>query len=190
MSDHLRRAFERYRDEDKHECNLLTGRVNALLVSQAFFAAAASAIYESRRDNHFTAIHMIIVVAFAIVFVTSCAICIGCQVLNQWHAHGMRLIARDHGGALQGYYLSQRRNQPDLRHHISVDVFAIGISIALGVGWLCAFALTAKKSLVALIIIAAVGVLWVIALRACWILSTWPTPLSCREKIAAIFFCS
>jgi hypothetical protein len=84
---------------------LITGRVNALLVSQAFFAAAASTIYSvSTGPKRIIVIRLIIIVAFSIVLITSCGICIGCQVLREWHQHGMKLIDKDVKGELQGFF--------------------------------------------------------------------------------------
>ena len=83
--------FRFYRDEDKHECNLLLNRINALLTTQTLFVAAGSFLYSSLQGDRLqqkvlvTAVSMIAVLTALLMFV---AIFLGCRVLTRWHRSG------------------------------------------------------------------------------------------------------
>jgi hypothetical protein len=135
--------FQIYREEDKHECNLMAIRVNALLTSQSFFLVASAILY----SNAIFGKKPVLISIAALGFLT-CALCfqairIGCRVLGRWHALGNRLIhedktgtSEDPGGQLVDCHLG--REQPDADHEWSVDKFGLGLAGLLCVFWAAA----------------------------------------------------
>jgi hypothetical protein len=134
--------FRHYRDEDKHECNLLLSRINALLTSQSLFVAAGSFLYsnlQNRPDQQQTLVTAVGAIAVYSALHALIAIYLGCQVLRRWHRHGEKIIDRDaHKGDLTGLYLLPRRHQPDLTHFISVDLFGYLLAFVFIVFWVLA----------------------------------------------------
>src|SRR5262249_17772395 len=116
--------FRIYRDQDQHECNLLLGRINALVISQTLFVTATSFLYSSFKESpaeqrlFITAVGGIALATAALVFV---AIILGCRILRRWHRHGEGLIDDDTSAELKGCYLEPRRHLPDRTHRISID---------------------------------------------------------------------
>jgi len=176
-ADEIRRRFQAYRDEDKHECNLLSNRVNALVTSQSLFAAGAAALYIG--GNHKVEILFVAIAALVMNMIASFGIVIGCRVLTEWHRHGQALIARDEGGLLLGYRLA-RRVQPDWQHIVSMNLFSIGLPAVFGVVWLVVIASVVTQYVplesvsaftrvyVSVFIMAALSAIWWGVLRTVW----------------------
>jgi hypothetical protein len=134
--------FQFYRDEDKHECNLIAIRVNALLTSQSLLLAAAAVLYATNGIEKKMPLIVIALLRFFTSALALIAIWIGCRVLSEWHRFGNTLIEADEQTAekvIARYYLTReikdgaysrivRRKQPDRRHFWSVTFFSIGMA--------------------------------------------------------------
>src|SRR5580704_17156988 len=83
------KAYLNYRDEDKHECTLVSARVNTLLIFNSFCATAAAIV--SQRGFYWVVL-LIALSVFLMNGLTSIGIGIGRKVLREWHLHGARLI--------------------------------------------------------------------------------------------------
>jgi hypothetical protein len=166
MDNETRRLaeFANYRDEDRHECNLLSARVGALLTSQSLLATAAAILYnhDGKGGAQFLVIPVITTMALVMNLFAFLAIGIGCEVMRGWHAHGAALLAADkEDGFLKGRTLN--RKQPDWRHALSTDLFNLGMPVCFGTGW---FAVVAQAYLgwQRWTLVAALAVL-----AACWV---------------------
>ena len=125
----LEEAFHQYRDEDNHELQLITSRLNALLTSQSFLLAAAAGVFFGFKSDpsmqNLLLVSVIAALALLIAASAAMAITIGCSVLRAWHRKGTALIAEDEEKedekqVLKGLHLHRKR--PDLNHILSVDV--------------------------------------------------------------------
>lgn len=142
--------FQFYRDEDKHECNLIAARINAFLTSQSLLLTASAILFSGLKNAPAGEQRLVLLpiagVAIVAATLAEIAIWIGCDVLRQWHRHGTALIADQSNHApnadnIDGCYLVSRnqpdlkQHQPDLRHRLSVDVFCIGLPVIFIVFW-------------------------------------------------------
>lgn len=134
MASRLER-FQLYRDEDKHECNLISLRVSALLTSQSLFLTASAILYSNAIFGKKTVLISIAILALSTSALALNEIWIGCRVLSKWHELGRRLIAEDrqsHSDAeLEGCYIERDRHDLSFK---SVDRFSIGLA-----GFFCLF---------------------------------------------------
>jgi hypothetical protein len=131
--------FQIYREEDKHECNLLSTRINALLTSQSLFLAAAAVLYsmsQAREGEHRLLLALLAFIGLAATVLTGIAILIGCRVLRRWHEHGSKLLLNEgYKNDIDGCYLKDRK-QPDLGHKVSIEIFGISLPLIFAVFWL------------------------------------------------------
>ncbi|MBC7815923.1 MAG: hypothetical protein IAG10_03380 [Planctomycetaceae bacterium] len=81
--------FQFYRDEDKHECNLIAARINAFLTSQSLLLTAAAILFSGLKNPPAGEQRLILLpiagVAIVAAILAEIAIWIGCDVLRQWH---------------------------------------------------------------------------------------------------------
>src|SRR5580658_3463347 len=131
--------YRMYREEDRHECGLLSTRVTGLLTSQTIFAGIVTFIYQApvtQGDPVPRAAILICVACLACVmaYLACVAICVGILVLRGWHLLGRILEDSDTKHVLDGYHL--KRRQPDPLHTLSVDWFNIGLPICFGAAWI------------------------------------------------------
>ena len=140
MSD-LVKEFLRYRDEDKHECDLLATRTNTLLTSQSFFALAAAALYSGSPTDLGRVqipLFMIAIVASISAFLGGRAISRGFHVLRGWHEHGEDLIRKSEDtnpNPIENYYLKLRYRPDTKAKFSSIDYFGPGLAYAFGLLW-------------------------------------------------------
>jgi hypothetical protein len=146
--------------------------VNALLTSQSVFAAAAAIVYQTdvyqtgiafRKDLGFYNLLFVAAVAFAVNAFASVGISVGCVVLREWHKQGMDLVKL---GALDGFFLRDRINQPDMRHLWSVDVFSVAIPGLFGIAWLVVIWILGSPPIAVVMAfcwISAAGIAWPLA---------------------------
>jgi hypothetical protein len=134
-------AFKNYREEDRHECTLLTSRVNALIWSQSLFLAAWAVL---RGNSDITGVRPIMILipalAMAICLFAFVAILMSCRILRKWHRHGQQLIEHDlekpeSNRLLTDFHL--KRRAPDVPHFVSIDVFSLAMPIVFTVFWIC-----------------------------------------------------
>lgn len=129
--------WQAYREEDKHECDLLSTRINALLTSQTFMLATAAVVYSVKLEGRKALLMLLAFAGFLTVVLTGVAICQGCRVVRAWHKFSEDLL-RDPElkSKVEGCYLHCRRPMPDGVHIWSIEVFGAGLSILFGVLWL------------------------------------------------------
>src|SRR5271165_2762079 len=115
QSDLLDR-YRMYHEEDRHECGLLSARVNGLITSQTIFAAVAAVIYQTKGNlvPGLLILLCISTLACVIAYLACVAIVIGILVLRAWHELGGILEKEDTQHRLNGYHLD--REQPDRLH--------------------------------------------------------------------------
>ena len=135
-------AFQQYREEDRHECALLSARVNALLWSQSLFISAWAILHNFKGDVADVRFVLVLmsVLAILICFFAYLAILMSCRILTKWHQHGQRLIEQDlgrpaHERQLPDFHLN--RHPPDIQHYLSIDMFGLSMPIIFGIFWLC-----------------------------------------------------
>lgn len=133
-SDKWLTQFQMYREEDRHECNLIASRFNVLLYSESVLAAVGGFLYEK---DHYGALLVTAALAFLLSGMTCIAIFIGCRVLAAWHQHGTMLIdaVGKEDGPLDRYFLAGRNKMPDIQHKVSIDYFSCSVPIVFGVAW-------------------------------------------------------
>ena len=134
--------FLRYREEDRHESELLASRTNTLLTSQSFFAVAAAALYgASPTDIGQVRIPLVTigVAASMSAHLGGRAIRRGFLVLRAWHEHGGELIAKYKDrvpNPIAHCYLEQEY-RPDSRLRFrSVDYFGSFLAYLFSLLWL------------------------------------------------------
>jgi hypothetical protein len=155
--------FEIYRGEDRHECNLLSMRVNALLTSQSFFLIAWVILYTNvlnlknsdaqkvHLDDAGNLLRAIALVAILTALLIGAAIVIGCCVIRKWHDHGRALALETHSGGdddIDGCYLKTRGlHQPDetrwyrrmlfrdWQHALSIDLLGLVLPLSFVIFW-------------------------------------------------------
>jgi hypothetical protein len=168
------KQFETYRSEDKHECNLLSVRVESLLTSQSFLVAAVAIFYRADPSHSQRWEIGIAVVALIVAVNASFAICIGCRMLHMWHRLGNALVQTDNGNwgqqpdpdnYLLGMYLP--RHQVDWKHRISMDVFNLAMPIVFGAAWAMFIGVTIHRRNLSIALFAG-GLLWIISLIVVW----------------------
>jgi hypothetical protein len=176
------KQFDVYREEDRHESNLISGRLSSLLLSQTLLATVAAVVSSLPPDRQ-TLIPrietLIAVLGFAMACIASIGICIGCRILHAWHEHGRALREDDKDELLKALFLD--REMPDLRHKFSVELLNLGIPVLLGTGWLLLPVLVWSRSCATAWACAAGAVFlaWIVLLVLVWILTgrnLQPTP--------------
>jgi hypothetical protein len=135
MFDSIVDEYKVYRAEDKHECDLLSARVNALLTSQSLLVTASAILYA---NGKVVPGRVVAIFGMFFCFVVCLAICMSCAVLRRWHEHGKQLV-QDNGTALKNYHYG--RKQPDIGHFLSIEFFGIGLSLGFLVLWIVALVL-------------------------------------------------
>ncbi len=135
--------FRLYREEDKHECNLISLRVGALLTSQSLFLTASAILYSNPVWGKKAVLIAIAILALLTSSLALNEIRIGCRVLSKWHELGRQLIAEDRQAhphsELEGCFIERT---PDDLSFKSVDRFGIGLAglfclfWAIAVAWL------------------------------------------------------
>ena len=127
--------FQLFRDEDKHECNLISARINALLTSQSLLLAGALVLYSEFKTLGKEQIFIVIVIA-VLGLITSLlsgiAIFGGCKVLRAWHKYSKKIQGLEQ---LEDSVV-RTRNMPDVWHIVGMEVFSIGMPIVFVVFWI------------------------------------------------------
>jgi hypothetical protein len=173
------KQFLQYREEDRHECNLMVIRVTAAVISQTFLATAVGWFYKnSARSDDTTYLYVLVVIGILLAIISSFAIVIGGGVLRAWHKHGMALIAEDNGDAewwdpertkknspnpnpdnfLRGFYLN--RPQSDWRHKWTMDRFLPAPPILFGTGWIVFICLEVTNPCIQRILALGLAIVW------------------------------
>ncbi|HWY88643.1 MAG TPA: hypothetical protein VNX28_18160 [Gemmataceae bacterium] len=124
-------AFKHFREEERYEVGLASGRLASLLASQAFLFTAW-AILHGHTETPKLILIVVPAVAFSICLVAFMAILVAVLIIRRWQSHGNRLIRTDR--ELMDYHVD--RQPGDWYHIFGVDVFSLLIPVLFMGLWL------------------------------------------------------
>ena len=134
-------AFKHFREEERYEVGLASGRLASLLASQAFLFTGWAIIHGQTGTNSPKLVLITVpAVAFVICLVAFFAILVAVIVIRRWQWHGYRLVSEDQNAdppELMNFHLN--RKPGDWYHMAGVDLFSLVISIAFMILWAIIF---------------------------------------------------